>query len=276
MRLNGVAANTSRWLFAALALLSWSSPAAASIISANYKVYYMGLTVASFATSFDVRNDRYSARLDGQVSGAASLTSSFTLSMDTSGGYQNGRVSPELFTYSLRSSKGPRQTRLLFKSGDVVSVTIEPPLDDLRDRVPIDAQHLRAVIDPLSALVLQASDVASNSGAAVCKQNFRLHLGVVRADLAVSFVRESTVKTPGYRGQAFLCAVRYSPVAGHLASSPTVEQVNRNGPIHVTLASVGNGRVVIPVSATVPLRVGSVTVELIDASIDGATVGASR
>lgn len=247
------------------------SPAAATQLRASYKAYYLGLPVATIGLTVDLVQDRYEARLGGDVSGVASMASGLSFEVQSRGKYRNGEVYPERYVYSSRAAKETHRQEVNFKSGNVATVAIEPPLKDLAERVPISAEHGQNVVDPLSALVA-AMTSGDPKPATTCGDALRIHGGSVRADVSTSFLHMQATRTGRYRGQASLCAVRYNPVAGHLAGASYVNFMRNNQQIRVSSASAGQGPFEILVHAVVPLQLGTARIELVEARIDGEVV----
>ncbi len=253
-----------------LGLAAPFSPAVATQLRANYKAYYLRLPVGTGVLTVDIEKDRYEARLSGEVSGAASLASGFSFEMQSRGKYQNGQLVPETYVYSSRAAKDVRNLQMNFKSSNVAHVAIDPPLADLGKRVPISTEHGQNVVDPLSALVA-AMTAADPRPAATCGEALRIHGGNLRADVSTSFLQMETTRTSAYRGQASLCAVRYNPVAGHIADASYVKFMRDNQQIRVSSVPAG-GPFEVLVHASVPLQMGMVRIELTEARIDGAVV----
>ena len=251
------------------------SPATAAQLRANYKAYYLGLPVATATLTIDLKQDRYEARLAGDVSGAASVMSAFSFEMQSLGKYQNGQLQPERYVYSSRAAKETRRQEVNFKASNVSAIAVEPPIKDLSERVPISTEHGQNVIDPLSAMVT-AMTSGNPKPATTCGDALRVHGGSLRADVSTAFLRTQATRTPGYRGQASLCSVRYNPVAGHLANASYVKSIRENEQIRISSVAAGNGPFELLVSAVVPLQLGTARIELIEARIDGEVVNLAR
>ena len=247
----------------------------AAQLRANYKAYYLGLPVATVALTIDLTQDRYEARLGGDVSGAAATMSAFSFEMQSKGKYQNGQVQPERYVYSSRSAKETHRQEVNFKSSNVAAITIEPPLKDISERVPISTEHGQNVIDPLSALVA-AMTSGDPKPANTCGDALRIHGGGLRADVSTAFLGQQATRTPGYRGQASLCSVRYNPVAGHLANASYVKSIRENEKIRISSVAAGKGPFELLVNAVVPLQLGTARIELIDARVDGELINVGR
>ena len=257
-----------------LGLMAPFSPAAATQLRANYTAYYLRLPVGTGVLTIDIEEDRYEARLSGEVSGAASLASGFSFEMQSRGKYQNGQLAPEKYIYTSRAAKDVRNLQMSFKSSSVTDVTMEPPLPDLGRRVPISTEHRQNVVDPLSALVAAMTSTHPKPVTAG-GEALRIHGGNIRADVSTSFLQMQATQTAAYRGPASLCSVRYNPVAGHIADASYVKFMRDNQQIRVSSVPT-RGPFEVLVHASVPLQMGTVRIELTEARIDGVVVDLKR
>ena len=84
--------------------------------------------------------------------------------------------------------------------------------------------------------------------------------------------------TSGYSGPVSVCSLRYTPVAGHKPSAGIVRFMAANRDMEVRLAIPAGARVALLVGATVPMQLGTATIELtrLDVESGGMVTGGGR
>ena len=96
----------------------------------------------------------------------------------------------------------------------VQDIIINPPAYPGARSVPITAAHLQNVVDPLSAIILLSQAHSGKEDA--CNKRLPIFDGKIRYDLVLSSKRYEIDPGAGkLRGTAYVCGVRYVPVAGH-------------------------------------------------------------
>ncbi len=86
--------------------------------------------------------------------------------------------------------------------------------------------------------------------------------GRLRYDLQLAFKRIDHVKADkGYAGPVVVCAVYFSPVAGHIPSRAAIRYVTKQRDIEVWLAPIAGTRVLVPFRAQGPTPLGRVVME---------------
>ena len=258
-------------LFMSLALLP-SAPARAETVRARYAVRYLSLPVGEMTAIESVGDPGYRINLQARVSGLASLASSFSTTITAQGTIRRGAILPSAFAADETGADvGRRRIRMVLDAGDVKTLAIDLPPGEPEERVPIRAEHKRGIVDPGSALVLAMSEGAASAGQAACNRTLRVFNGAFRADLALSFLRAERMAISGYSGPVSVCSLRYTPVAGHKPSAAMVRFMAANRDIEVRLAVIAGAGVALLVRATIPLPVGTATIELkrLDVGPDG-------
>jgi hypothetical protein len=244
---------------AALALGCLLAPTArADVVTAKYAVKFLGVTVGELTSTTALGKAGYSASLDTRVVGLASIASSFTMHMESSGSLRKGLPLPASFGATETNSGELQTMQVRFKAGSVENFEVAPPMKDAAERVPVLEVHRRNVVDPVSAMVMSAEP---SDPSAACDRTLHLYDGISRSDLALSFVRGQEVKTAGYAGPVSVCAVRYIPIAGHKDSAQT-RFMSANREIEIWLAPVPQSATVVLVGASSPLQLGSVRLDL--------------
>jgi hypothetical protein len=236
-----------------------SAPAAVEpmqTFSADYAVSFFGLTVAR--SSFVTHIGRTQYAIDGSIksAGIASFFDDTTARTEASGSIGSGRLSPDSYSVDYTYGKKAKKTALRFAKGNVVDVSNSPaPPPRKPDWVPVGDKELRAVLDPLSASLVQAKDLRS-----VCNHTLKAFDGEIRADLRLSYVNTAPVSIDGYQGDAVTCAGHFQPIAGYHRSNKSLQYLSTRSRIMVKFAELGKTGIYAPIQATVGTKVGTVSI----------------
>jgi hypothetical protein len=133
-----------------------------------------------------------------------------------------------------------------------------PPLTPKPDIVPLREQHLKGVLDPLSAIMV----VANYSNADPCDRRLPIFDGKERFDLVLSYKGEVKVNEQQPSGQpaiAHVCRVKYRPIAGHKADAESSYLATTDA-IEVSLRPIPSANVLVPYQITIPTMLGYATI----------------
>ncbi len=165
---------------------------------------------------------------------------------------------PASFTFDFKSNLRAGSTKLGFANGAVTNISHLPPELPKADIVPVREQHLRGVVDPLSAIMV----LSRGSNANPCDRRIPIFDGKERFDLVFTYKgeRKITEQTPsGQPSLAHVCRVKYLPIAGHKVDSET-SFMAANNEIEVALRPVPSANVLIPYEVNIPTMAGSATI----------------
>jgi hypothetical protein len=248
-------------MLVAAALAGLPAPALADgRLDARYDIVVVGLTVGKANLTVDLNETSYTATASGRVSGAAKAVASGEGQAAVRGALSGTRLSPQTYALQSASSRRENDIRLEFASGGVTRAAVEPPTRPAPDRVEVTDQHLRGVFDPITAAVVLVPGKGDMLTAASCQRSVSVFDGRSRFDLALSFKRVEQVKAErGYAGPALVCAVRYTPVAGHRTSSKGARLLSGATDIEVWLAPIEGTRALAPFKVLLPTSVGQAT-----------------
>jgi uncharacterized protein DUF3108 len=165
---------------------------------------------------------------------------------------------PASFTFDFKSNLRAGSTKLGFANGAVSNISHQPPDMPRPDTIPVREQHLKGVLDPLSAILLLSRGSSTNP----CDRRLPIFDGKERFDLLFSYKGEMKVveQAPsGQPGVAHVCRVRYLPIAGHKVDGET-SYMAANNEIEVALRPVPSANVSIPYQVSIPTMAGSATI----------------
>jgi hypothetical protein len=264
-------------LLASLAIgLLFADPAKATNVRAKYTIFYLGLAVGEMETvkTFDVST--YQTSIDARVAGIATIVSNFKMNMRSNGIIRNSVVQPSNFSAEETGSGESQSMRMTLVGGSVKSAEVVPPVKDPDQRVPLRGEHKRNIVDPASSLIMTVPLGQDPLGPPACNRTFRLFDGFSRSDIALEFVRIEEANTNGYRGTVSVCSVRYLPIAGHKPAATMTKFMQSNARIEVRLAPIPDTQQLLMVSATIPVQVGTLSLQIEELQIEPTALGSAR
>ena len=245
------------WLIAGTVTVA---PAAAegwpTRVDASYRVAFSGFDVGKFDFSADVNGSSYTVRGDAKLS---ALLGAFKWEGLTrsSGALAGLSPKPAGYTFDFKGVGKEGSIKLGFQHGAVTSVSAMPPKPPAPGTIPVREQHLKDVLDPLSAVMAMSRTTNANP----CGRKLSIFDGKQRFDLVLTYVRQQAVaeqKPSGQPGVAFVCRVRYVPIAGYVMNEETRHMASTEG-IEVALRPVPSAAIFVPHQITIPTAAGNAT-----------------
>ena len=244
-----------------LAIVAGPQAAAAEAWPANvravYDINFNGFNVGTFEFQSQAEQQSYTLLGNARLS---VLLGAFTWDGETRsfGLIVKQEPKPASFTFDFRSNLRAGSTKLGFANGAVTNIAHLPPEPPKPDIIPVREQHLKGVIDPLSAIMV----ISRGSSANPCDRRIPIFDGKERFDLVFSYKRDMRVVEQAPSGQpdvAHVCRVKYLPIAGHKADSDT-SFMAANNEIEVALRPIPSANVFIPYQISIPTMAGSATI----------------
>lgn len=226
-------------------------------VRALYDINFNGLTIGSFEFQSQSEDQSYTLVGNAQLT---LLLGAFTWTGETRtfGLISNQVPRPAGFLFEFKANSKTGSTRMGFADGKVTDVSHTPPPPPKTGIVPVREQHLKGVLDPLSAIMV----IARQSTLDPCDRRLPIFDGRERFDLVLSYKGQMKVSEQQPSGQpaiAHVCRVKYRPVAGHKADTETSFMVTTDD-IEVALRPVPSASVLIPYQVTIPTMVGNATI----------------
>ncbi len=247
----------------------------AAEFEADYGISLLGLPLGSANIKGTVSPGSYKIDMTSRLSGLAGAFTGGKGGGSASGGLTNGRIVPSAFAVTAASSSEQRTVRVSLPGGNVAAASIEPPLDEKIDRVPVLAAHKRGIIDPISALLMPVPASAADQSA-VCNRTIPIFDGAARYDIRMSFSSARQVQTNGYSGPAIICAVRYVPISGHRSERKATKFMAENRDISVWLVPLAGTAIMVPFRVSVKTMIGTAVMEASRLESDGGTTATVR
>ncbi|MDP2733565.1 MAG: DUF3108 domain-containing protein [Hoeflea sp.] len=241
---------------AMLLVAGWQSEVVAEPIQvhADYSVSLAGFPVAyaSFLTEID--GSSYTITGDMRTSALSDIFSKTRGEASVSGRLSKDRLLASSFMVAYSSGKSAHRTEIEFRGGNVKSVTTVPKArKPTADWVPVSAEDLRAVLDPLSGMVFPA-------GSKVCPRSLPIFDGQTRVTLHLTPKGIRPFRTKGFVGDAIVCAIRFDPKAGYRTGSSGIRYLRELRSMEIWFARHERGGFYAPVYAKVPTKIGQVII----------------
>jgi hypothetical protein len=246
----------------AVPLVMDSGPAAATEtwpanVRAVYEINLNGFNVGTFEFQSQAESQSYTVIANAHLS---VLLGAFTWNGETRsfGTIVNQAPKPASFTFDFRSNLRAGSTKLGFSDGAVTDISNLPPMMASVPTIPVREQHLKGVVDPLSAIMMLARSPSGDP----CDRRIPIFDGKERFDLLFRHKGEMRVTEQAPSGQpavARVCGVRYLPIAGHKIDSET-KFMAANDAIEVALRPIPSANVFVPYQISIPTMAGSATI----------------
>ena len=258
--------STSRAASAALALLALTGGALGtatrteaaepwpSQVLAVYRIEFNGFDVGSFEFNSNVAGQGYTLNGDAKLS---ALLGAFQWKGVTraSGALASDAPRPAGYMFDFAGTGKKGSIKMGFAGDSITSVSHVPPLQPVPAAVMVKESHLKGVLDPLSAVMaLSRSDNANP-----CGRRLAIFDGRQRFDLLLSYKRQERVaetRPSGQPGVAYVCKVKYLPIAGHKVNEETRVLAASND-IEISLRPVPSANIFIPHMISIPTGAGT-------------------
>ena len=253
------------WL-AALALMPglWALSTGASradgwpaSVKASYQITFNGFNIGTLDFQSEAESESYTLVANTRLS---VLLGAFTWDSETRsfGMLTSKAPMPAVFSLDFKSTLKAGSLKIGFSDGAVTDIEQQPVVPPKPGTVPLREQHLKGVLDPLSAVMMLSRGSTTNP----CERRLPIFDGKERFDLILSRkgeVQVSEQPPSGQPGVAYVCRVRYQPIAGYKLDRET-EFMVANDAIEVALRPIPSANVFIPYQATIPTLAGSAAI----------------
>ncbi|MFE1600217.1 DUF3108 domain-containing protein [Methylobacterium sp. ID0610] len=234
--------------------------AAATAVSVDYGIMLAGVPIGTAQMTGAIEGTRYKMDVTAKLTGlVGAITGGY--GAGRSAGQVAGRPVPGSFAVASHSSSTSITVRMALTRGNVVAAEITPPLLVDPERVPVEASAKRAVVDPVSALLMPAQGRGDLIDPENCNRVIPVFDGASRFDVILSYGETRRVEKPGYAGPVLVCNARYKPIAGHRPDKPGVKFMEDNTDMSVWLAPVEGARVLLPLRISVRTQLGTNIIE---------------
>ena len=240
-----------------MAASGFSPPAAAedAKIFARYDIAYNGLSIGTFRFRSNWNTRDYHLRAGARISLLNGMLFEWNARTESSGRLTPDGPKPERYNFGYESGNKAGSVRLRFNGSSVSDVNVDPP--PKRNRVPVERQHMRGVIDPLSAVIGLSQFRRPNRGARSCNEELRIFDGKMRYDVTLRYKSTRKVSSGGYNGPAYVCRAKFRAIAGHKPDKEETNFLEKTNDIEVWLIPAEKAELFVPYRINLPLPIGS-------------------
>jgi hypothetical protein len=226
-------------------------------LDARYVVTLSGLPIGQGAWVIDIADDHFTASASGATAGLLQVFASGQGQSAASGSISGGQLVPSSYASRIVTGDKSDEVRMVISAGAVKELAANPPTVASPDRVPVTDVHRRGVSDPMTASLIRVPGSGDTSVPQACQRTLSIFDGRMRYDLQLAFKRLERVRSErGYQGVAVVCAVRFSPIAGHVPERYAIKYLVQLRDIELWLAPIAGTRVMVPYRVTVPTPLG--------------------
>ncbi len=225
-----------------------------SQVIAKYDVAFAGFRIGSFNFRSDVGGKSYSLAGEAKVSAVFGAFKWRGFTRSSGHAIKNGPL-PKNYAFDFQSNSKRGSVRLAFQKRRIIKSEVIPNKPYSNQHVPLLAEHLRNVFDPISA-VMALTKVSA--GQHPCRRRIPIFDGKQRFDLVLSPAGRERIRERQPSGQpalAYVCRVNYVPLGGFKKNRQTKYMASNNN-MRVVLRAVPTANLYIPVEVRVPTIAG--------------------
>jgi hypothetical protein len=226
-------------------------------LDAAYGVTLGGVPVGKGFWSIDVQEDQFTATASGATSGLLRVFASGQGNSAAHGSVSGGQPIASTYASTIVADNKTDQVRIFFSGGAVKEYLADPPTVPSPDRVPLTDASRKGVLDPMTASLIRVSGTGDTFVPEACQRTLPVFDGRMRYDLQLVFKHLDKVKSEkGYQGTVVVCAVYFTPVAGHVPERATIKYLSELRDMELWLAPIAGTRLMVPYRASVPTPIG--------------------
>jgi hypothetical protein len=262
---------------ALMAGVFFGQPAAADQskkVTADYNINFNGMNIGTFKLSSDLNSTEYKIKARATISLLAGILFDWQGDTASSGQVMARLPRPYAYSFGYRTSDKRETIDVKFSNNIVEEIAVNPPSRPSPSRIPVTRKHMRNVVDPLSAIVMLANVGGRKSGTEVCSRRLPIFDGKARYDLKLSYKTTKQVSADSYKGPAFVCKVKFLPIAGHKAGDEESNFAAKTEAMEVWMIPLAKAELYVPYYIYVPTPVGSAS--LTSAGFNVETSGEAR
>lgn len=229
-------------------------------VNTNYAINFNGINIGDFKLAATLGNGEYNVNANANISVLAGMLFEWNGTTASAGKVMRRGPLPYSYSFGYRTSERSERIDVKFSNNVVREIEVNPPQRPVAGRVPLTRKHMQGVLDPLSAVVMLANVGGHKNGPDVCARRLPIFDGKARYDLQLSYKGAKTITAAnGYKGPAYVCKVKFIPIAGHKANDEESVYASKNEGIEVWMMPVTQAELFIPYYIYIPTPVGTAT-----------------
>lgn len=248
-----------------------NSAASHSRLAAVYTIRFAGLKLGKFEVWSNLNDKSYSMRGKGKLKFITGLIFEIKGGTTSTGAVTRNGPQPASFTFDFKTKKNTGKLAMMFNGNAVTHVTAQPPFIENPRDIPVTPEHVKGVLDPMSALFFTAKAARLNADGSICPGRIPVFDGKQRFDLELSHIRTIQVKKRGkggYKGPAVVCRIKYIPIAGYKPNNKGIKFMTETDDIEVWLIPVPKKEMYVPYHISIPTPLGTATATSIGLQVE--------
>lgn len=225
--------------------MSGAAIAAESDHQTVFRVKFGGVTVGNVTFGVSVDGKNYTFTGNGKTQGLAEWFAPGKAIIRSDGRLNGEKLIATKHFLSVADDKKKAVLNMAFKNGRVENVSLVPDKRKKRKNprkyAVIQPEHLKNVVDPASTMIVPVELKNASNPNAVCGRTFKIYDGETRFDIKLSYKRNQKISTKGYDGYAYVCKLKYVPVAGHKYKHKNTKRMAANNDMEIWLAPISAG-----------------------------------
>jgi hypothetical protein len=230
---------------------------AQSKLEARYVATLAGVPVGRGSWVIEIGDDYFTAAASGATAGILRVFAAGQGTSAARGTMSGNHLVATAYASSIAANKRTDQVRIAISGGSVREFAVDPTPKPDPARVPLTDAHRRGVSDPMTASLTRMPGSGEPLSREACQRTVSVFDGRLRYDLKAEYKRMDKVKAEkGYQGAVVVCAVYFSPVAGHVPDRATIKYLAEQRDMEIWLAPIAGTRVLVPFRMSVPTPIG--------------------
>lgn len=241
---------------AGLAPRAHGAGAGPSAFYAVYQVRFLGLTIGEAKVHGNLTGTAYGIRSETKLSFLKGVLFKLKLGASASGRVAADGPHPAGFALDVETKKNRKgHLSMAFRDNAVSQVVTRPTLRPSPNAIPVKAEHMRGVLDPLSAMFVGGRSARNGLDPKICERRLPIFDGRHRFDVQLSHIQSVNIERrgrSGYAGPALVCGATYVPIAGYRPDNKGVVHMSRTTGIRAWLIPVPQANQVLPYRVVLP------------------------
>lgn len=229
-------------------------------VAAVYDIRFNGLGIGQFKLWSNMTSRQYTLSAQANVSLLAGMLFDWKGVTSSSGLVTAKGPMPAKYSFGYATSDKKEQIELRFVQNAVSQVVMNPPQRPSSRRVPLAQHHMQNVVDPLSAVILLSRNRHKKQGKEVCERRLPIFDGKMRYDIELSYKSTKQVNNGGYKGPAYVCRIKYIPIAGHKHGKNQDDVMSGNLSMEIWLIPVPDASLYVPYYVSIPTPAGNASI----------------
>lgn len=235
------------------------SAADAKKVTAEYSINFNGLGIGTFKLWSDLDSKEYSVKARANISLLAGILFEWQGDTASSGQVMARLPRPYSYSFGYRTTDRRESIDVKFSNNSVEEIAVNPPSRQSPSRIPVTRKHMRNVVDPLSAIVMLTNVGTNKTGSEVCSRRLPIFDGKQRYDLKLTLKGTKRVTSDSFTGQAYVCKVKFLPIAGHRPGDDDSAFAAKTENMEVWMIPLPKAELYVPYYIYLPTAVGDAT-----------------